>query len=34
MKPLLRNGKIVGELPSPKEIRQNVLEQLKKVSLE
>jgi nicotinate phosphoribosyltransferase len=30
LKPLIRNGKIVGNLPLPKEIRQYSLEQLKK----
>lgn len=34
LKPLLRNGRIVGELPHPKEIRRYVLEQLEKVTLE
>lgn len=32
--PLLRAGKIVAELPKPKEIRKYVIDQLKKVTLE
>jgi len=34
LKPLLRNGKVVGELPQPKEIRRYVLGQLEKVALD
>lgn len=34
LKPLLRNGKVVGELPQPREIRRYVLEQLEKVALD
>ncbi len=33
LKPLIKNGEIVAELPKPREIRYYVLEQLKKVSL-
>ena len=33
LKPLVENGKIVAELPSPKEIRNYVLSQLKKLTL-
>jgi nicotinate phosphoribosyltransferase len=32
--PLLRSGKIVAELPQPKEIRKYVIDQLKKIALE
>jgi nicotinate phosphoribosyltransferase len=34
LQPLVKNGKIVAKLPRPKEIRNYVLEQLEKVSLE
>jgi nicotinate phosphoribosyltransferase len=34
LQPLVKNGKIVAKLPKPKEIRNYVLEQLKKVQLE
>jgi len=33
LKPLIKNGKIVAKLPSPKEIREYVLKQLEKVEL-
>ncbi len=33
LKPLIENGKIVARLPKPKEIRQFVLEQIKKLSI-
>jgi nicotinate phosphoribosyltransferase len=33
LKPLIKQGKIVGELPQPKEIRRYVLEQVKRLSL-
>lgn len=33
LKPLIKNGKIVAKLPSPKEIREYVLKQLEKVDL-
>jgi nicotinate phosphoribosyltransferase len=33
LKPLIKEGKIVAELPKPKEIRQYVLEQVKKLSI-
>jgi len=34
LKPLVENGKIVAELPKPKQIRQYVLKQLEKLSIE
>ena len=34
LKPLIKNGKIVAELPKPKEIREYVLKQIRKLSLE
>ena len=34
LRPLVREGRIVAELPSPSEIRRYVLEQLEKVELE
>jgi nicotinate phosphoribosyltransferase len=34
LQPLIQNGKIVAKLPKPKEIRQYVLEQLEKLSIE
>jgi nicotinate phosphoribosyltransferase len=34
LKPLIRNGRVVRELPSPQDIRKNVLAQLEKVALE
>jgi nicotinate phosphoribosyltransferase len=34
LQPLVKNGKIVAKLPKPKEIRQYVLEQLEKFSIE
>ena len=33
LKPLIKQGKIVAELPRPKEIRQYVLEQIEKLSI-
>jgi len=33
LKPLIKNGKIVAELPEPKEIRRYVLEQLEKLTI-
>jgi nicotinate phosphoribosyltransferase len=33
LRPLIENGKIVAELPKPKEIRQYVLDQVKKLSV-
>jgi nicotinate phosphoribosyltransferase len=34
LKPLVKNGRIVGELPKPRDIRAHVLRQLEKLSLE
>ena len=34
LRPLIKNGKIVAELPKPKEIREYVLKQIRKLSLE
>lgn len=34
LKPLVKNGTIISDLPKPKDIRKYVLEQLKKISLE
>jgi len=34
LKPLIKNGKIVASLPKPKEIREHVLRQLQKLTLE
>ncbi|MFP3985605.1 MAG: nicotinate phosphoribosyltransferase [Candidatus Bathyarchaeia archaeon] len=34
LKPLVKDGVVIGELPQPKEIRDYVLQQLKKLSLE
>jgi len=33
LKPLLKHGKIVADMPKPKEIRQYVLEQIEKFAL-